>query len=163
MEWIWRKLDAFVGAVVIAVTGIAASQAQAFIAQYLQRLGGHLDEAKTQLLNVQTGLRYKEMSEPVRTEIEANALVRVESLQDAYDAITSANIFTRPFTFLGNAESAIVAGTWRDFVPALPLDAPSITYVFMGMILGFIIYEVMKLLIVEFTQGSHRRRFRHRT
>jgi hypothetical protein len=162
VKWIWRKLDTFVGAVVIALTGIGASQGQAFIAQYLQRLGGHLDEANAQLLNIQTGLRYKEISEAVRTELEADAQDRIESLQGAYDAITSANIFTKPFMFLGNAESAIVAGTWRDFVPVLPLDGASITYAFMGMILGFFIYEVMKLPISAFTQGSHRRRFRRR-
>lgn len=162
MKWIWRKLDAFLGAVVIAATGVAASQGQTFIDQYVQRLGGHLDEGKTQLLSVQAGLRYKAMSEAARTELEANAQARIENLQSAYDAIVNANIFTRPIAFFGNAEPAIVAGTWRDFVPALPLDATSVTYVFMGMVLGFVIYEVMKIPILAFRHGSHRRRFRRR-
>ena len=162
LEWIWRKLDAFAGAVVIAVAGIVASQGQTFIVQYIQRLGGHLDEATAQLLNVQTGLRYKLMSETVRKEIETDAQSRVDQLQGAYDAIVGANIFTRPFAFFGHAEPAIVAGTWHDFVPALPLDATTITYVIMGMILGFLFYEFIKLPVLAVTHGSHRRRFKRR-
>ena len=73
MGWIWRTLDAFAGAAVIAVLGIAASESQAFIAQYLRRLGGHLGEAKAPLFNVQKGLRYKVMSETVRAELTDNA------------------------------------------------------------------------------------------
>src|SRR5690606_35559404 len=99
----------------IAVTGIAASQGQTFIVQYIQRLGGHLDEATSQLVSVQTGLRYKLMSGAVRAELEADAQARVDQLQSAYDAITGANIFTRPFAFFGHAEPSIVAGTWQDF------------------------------------------------
>ena len=162
LEWIWRKLDTFAGAVVIAVAGIAASQGQTFIVQYIQRLGGHLDEATAQLVNVQTGLRYKLMSEAVRKELEADAQARVDQLQSAYDAITGANIFTRPFAFFSHAEPTIVAGTWHDFVPALPFDATTITYVIMGMILGFLFYEFIKLPVLAVTHSSQRRRFKRR-
>lgn len=162
MSWIWRKLDTFLGAMVIALTGITASQGQTFITQYLQRLGGHLGEAETQLAAIQTELRYKLMDETVRVELEANAQSRVSDLQNAYDGIINANIFMRPFTFFGHAESAIVAGTWDGFMPALPLDTASIIYVFMGMVLGFLIYEFMKLPTFVFKHRSTRRRFRHR-
>jgi len=162
VSWIWRKLDAFVGAVAIALAGVTASQGQAFVAQYIQRLGGHLDEAKAQLLSVQTGLRYELMSETVRAELETGAQMRVNDLQSAYDSIVGSDILTRPFAFFAHAESTIIAGTWHDFAPALPLDTVSIIYVFIGMILGFLIYELIKLPALVFRHNSHRRRFRPR-
>ena len=162
MGWIWRKLDAFAGAALIGGAGIAASQGHAFLAQYVQRLGGHFDEAKAQLFNVQNGLRYKVMSETVRSELEAEAHARVNQLQAAYNAIADSNVFIRPFAFFTHAETTIVAGTWHDFVPALPLNATSVTYVIMGMILGFLFYEIIKLPILAVAHGPRRRRFRHR-
>jgi len=162
LSWFWQKMDTFTAGIVIALSGAGASQGQAFVAQYIQRLGGHLDEAKAQLFNVQTGLRYKLMSETVRTELEAEANARVEQLQSAYDAISGSNVFTRPFAFFSHAETTIVSGTWRDFVPALPLDATSAFYVFLGMILGFIVYEIVKLPFAAAGQKSGRRKFKRR-
>jgi hypothetical protein len=162
VDWILRKLDAFLGAAAIAVTGIAASQGQAFIVQYLQRLGGHLDEAKAQLANVQTGLRYKLMNESVRKELENEAQRRAAELQSAYDAIAHADIFTKPFALFRHADSTIMAGTWHDFVPALSLGAESVTYIIVGMVAGFIVYEVVKLPFVALLQEPRRRKFRRR-
>lgn len=163
VSWIWRKLDTFLSAVVMTLTGIIASQTQAFITQYLQRLGGHLDEAEAQFANIQTGSRYKLMDETVRVELKANAQSRIDDLQSAYDSIGGADIFMRPFSFFGHAEPAIVTGTWSGFTPALPLDMASIIYVLMGMILGFLVYELIKLPIFFFARRSDRRRFRHRS
>lgn len=162
MGWILRKLDAFAAAVVIAVTGAAASQGQAFIAQYIQRLGGHLDEAKAQLFNVQNGLRYRVMDETVRAELETEAQTRVADLQNAFDAIAGANVFTKPFAFFAHAEPTIVAGTWSNFVPALPLGAAAVMYVFVGMVAGFIVYEVVKMPFAAFSSAPKRRRFKKR-
>ncbi len=162
LSWIWRKLDMFAGAIVIASLGMIASQGQAFFFQYLQRLGGHIDEARAHLENVQTGSRYMAMDESIRMELEADAAFRVSDLQNAYSMILDANIFTRPFVFARHADPTIIAGTWTDFVPAIPLDSASLIYVFMGMSLGFALYEFLKLAALAFRHGSQRRRFRHR-
>lgn len=162
MEWIARKLDAFLGAVVVAVAGIAASQAHAFLIQYVQRLGGHLDEAKAHLNNVQHGLRYQLMSETVRKELEADAQQRVNELQNAYHAIAEADVITKPFALLRHADPTMLAGTWHDFVPALPVTTDSIFYVVMAMVLGFVLYEIVKLPVVLLLQEPRRRKFRRR-
>jgi hypothetical protein len=162
VDWIWRKLDSFLSGTVIAVSGVAASQAQAFMVQYVQRLGGHLDEAKAQLNSVQHGLRYQLMNETVRKELETEASNRVAQLQNAYTAITDANVVTKPFALLRHADSTMLAGTWRDFVPALSASADSITYVVMAMILGFIVYEGIKLPVTMILVEPRRRKFRKR-
>ena len=162
MAWIWQKLDSFLGAAVIAAAGVAASQAQAFMVQYVQRLGGHLDEASAQLSNVQNGLRYRLMSETVRKELGADAGGRVADLKAAYDAIAEANFFVKPFALLRHADATMLAATWRDFVPALPATADGYAYVGMVMILGFVVYEAAKLPVVFLIQEPRRRKFRRR-
>jgi Protein of unknown function (DUF2937) len=162
VEWLARKLDAFLGGVVIAAAGIAASQAHAFMIQYIQRLGGHLDEAKSHLNNVQHGLRYQLMSDTVRKELEDEASRRVAELQNAYHAIADADVVTKPFALIRHADKAMLAGTWHDFVPALPTTTDSIFYVVVAMVLGFVVYEIVKLPVVMLLQEPRRRKFRRR-
>lgn len=157
MDWFWRKIDSFVGAVVIAASGVAASQAQAFMAQYVQRLGGALDEAKLVLGNVQNGLRYQLMSTTVRKELEADASRRVNELQTAYQSISEASFFSKPFQLLRHADPTMIAGTWRDFTPMLPASADGIAYVIAAMILGFVVYEIVKLPILLLAEPRQRK------
>lgn len=157
MDWFWQKFDGFLGAVVIAASGVAASQAQAFMVQYVQRLGGARDEAKLVLGNVQNGLRYRLMSDTVRKELEADASRRVGELQNAYHAIADASFVAQPFQLLRHADPIMVAGTWRDFTPMLPANADGIAYVIAAMILGFAIYEVVKLPIVLVAEPRQRK------
>ena len=162
MDWILRKLDGFFGAVILAAAGIAASQAQVFMVQYVQRLGGHLDEAKSQLSNVQHGLRYQLMSETVRKELEADAQARVNELQNAYHAIADAPFFVKPFALMRHADPVMLNGTWHDFVPAIPATADSIAYIIAAMLLAFMVYEVIKLPLVALLSEPRRRKFRKR-
>ena len=162
MEWVWRKLDTFAGAVVIAAGGIASSQGQALIVQYMLRLSRHLNEAMAQLLNIQNGMRYKLMSNEVRKELEAEAQFRVDQLQTSYDAILGANFLTRPFTIFSHAEPTIISETWLSFTPSLPQDTVAIAYVVIGIILGFLFYELIKMPIVSIFHGPRRRRFKRR-
>lgn len=161
VDWFFRKLDTFLGAVVVAASGVAASQAQAFIVQYVQRLGGALDEAKLVLNNVQHGLRYQLMSDTVRKELEADASRRVGELQSAYSAIADANFVAKPIQLLRHADPTMIAGTWHDFTPMLPANADGIGYVIAGMILGFVVYEIIKLPVVLLAEPRERK-FRRR-
>jgi len=161
VSWFFRKLDTFLGGAVVGTGGVVASQAQAFMIQYIQRLGGHFDEAKNHLHNVQHGLRYQLMSETVRQELEAEAQRRVAALQNAYQAIVEANVFARPFAFLRHADTGMIAATWRDFVPSLTVSTGSIAYIVAGMLLGLVVYELVKLPVVTLAQEP-RRKFRKR-
>ena len=162
MSWFWQKVDVFVAAGFIALAGAVASQGQAFAVQYLQRAGGHLDEARTHLQEVQTGLRYRVMGDNVRGELEAEAKARVATLDRAYSSVKNTNALMRPVAILRYGDRDIIAGTKRDFVPALPATADSITFTIIGMIAGFIVYELVKLPVTAVAREPRRRRFRKR-
>lgn len=130
--------------------------------QYVQRLAGLLGEAKTHLNNVQNGLRYRLMSETVRKEMETDARNRLADLQDAYQSIADTNVLFRPVAFLRRADDALLADTWRAFVPALPTAAEGTLYVAVAMIAGFLLYELMKFPVTVLLLEPRRRKFRRR-
>lgn len=162
MAWLLNKIDMLIGAGFAATVGMGASQVQSFIDQYLQRLGGHLDEATLNLERIQTGVRYQTMSETVRRELETDASGRVAELQSAYDAITTAGLVEKPFSFLKYADDTIVSGAWADFVPAVPLDTEAIIYVATGIVLAILIYEIIKLPLALIFGQPRQRKFKKR-
>jgi len=162
LDWIIHKIDMLIGAGLAATAGMAASQIQAFVDQYLQRLGGHLDEARMNLDRIENGVRYQTMSQTVRQELEVDASLRVNELQSAHDAISNAGLLSRPFTFLNNADDSIMTGTMSDFVPALPLDVNALVYVGVGIVLALAAYEILKLPIILVFGQPRRRKFRKR-
>lgn len=161
MDWIWRKIDTFGGAAAVAAFGVAASQGHAFMAQYIARLGAALAAAKAQLASVNTGLRYQLMSETVQKELKSEAESRVKALQDAYTAISDANVLAKPFVVWRRADPVLADQTWQSFVPALPQSADAIIMVAVGAILGFLVYEFVKLPLLLVAE-PRRRKFRKR-
>lgn len=162
MTWLLKKLDMLLGAGFAATVGMCASQVQSFIDQYLQRLGGHLDEATLNLERIQTGVRYQTMSETVRRELELDAAGRVDELRSSYEAISAAGLIEQPFAFFRHANDAIVTGTWADFVPAVPLDAHALIYISIGIVLALVVYEVVKLPLVLMFGQPRARKFKKR-
>lgn len=151
-----------IGAGFAAVVGMGASQVQSFIDQYLQRLGGHLDEATLNLERIQTGVRYQTMSQTVRGELETDAAARVNELNTSYEAITSAGIFEQPIAFFRYADEAIVSRAWADFVPAVPLDTQALVYIGVGIVLALVVYEIVKLPLVLIFGQPRPRKFKKR-
>ena len=162
MFWILKKIDLLIGAGFAAAAAMAASQTQALIDQYVQRLGGHLDEAKLNLDRILNGVRYQTMSETARGELETDARLRVSELESAYTAIVDSGLIARPFAFLRHADDTILNGTLSDFVPAVPLDANALIYSLMGIIFALIVYEIVKFPLVYLIGQPRRRRFRKR-
>jgi hypothetical protein len=162
MSWFVQKLNIFVAASAIALAAAVASQGQAFAVQYLQRAGSHLEEARAHLEDVQSGLRYRVMGETVRAELEADARTRVTALDRAYTKVKKASPLLRPFAILQYGDHEIVTDTRHDFIPALPTTAGSITFTVLGMVLGFVVFEVVKLPLAVFARDPRRRRFRKR-
>jgi len=141
---------------------MAASQAQAFIDQYLQRLSGNLDEARLNLDRIINGVRYQVMNETARTEIEAEAQLRVNTLNTAYTAIMESGVITQPFTFFRYVDESIMTATVSAYVPAVPIGANSIIYTIFGIALVLTTYEIIKVIIKYFVRQPRRRKFRKR-
>jgi hypothetical protein len=145
MNWLLGTFDRLIGTVIAAVTGLAASQTQAFIQAYLQRLGGHLDEARTSYEKLQSG-QFLPGADALSQQRMAEAFGhRVDELSQAYSAIADADVFERPFRFIAHMDRAIAEATLTNFNPSLPLDSASLVYSLIGIMLGWLIYELIKL------------------
>jgi hypothetical protein len=160
-DWFWQKVDVFVAAVFVALAGIAACQGHEVMVQYLQRLSTNENEARLHLTDTQSGLRYRVMGDEVRAELEADAKTRFDQLHHALDFVARANPLIRPLALVKTHDSETLTETWRDFKPAVPATAGGAVYAFLGMLVGFVVYEVLKLPIVV-VRNSRRRRFRRR-
>ena len=145
MTWLLGTFDRLIGTVIGAVTGFAASQTQAFIQAYLQRLGGHLDEARTTFQRLRAG-EFLPGADALSQQRMADAFARrTDELSQAYGAIANADVFERPFRFVAHMDRSIAEATLTNFTPALPLDAGSLVYAFVGIVLGWLLYELIKL------------------
>lgn len=151
MRWFLNKIDSLVGTIIAAVVGLMASQVIAFINAYLQRLGGHLDEARLGLLSKQMASAIND--ETVRAQITAVMQARIEALENAQGAIEQAGVFTRPFVFFQHVDQDIALATVQAFHPALPIDVQSLIFAGTGIVLGWLIWELLKLPLLFFRRN----------
>jgi len=128
---------------------VAFSQIPEFMQQYLQRLGGHLDEARRQLDQLQaaaarSGLTLDQLTahtaaatDPAVARLGGvlrEAAARVDGLAAAESAIRHASVLARPFVFLGHLDPGIARATWSIFKPAVPTTAEGLVYALMGVL-----------------------------
>jgi BMFP domain-containing protein YqiC len=128
----------------------------------MQRLGGHLDEARHMLqqyidaaaalgLSLDVYIReHLESGSEVFTStgrIIADLVERVQTLEQAYQALQDAGIISRWFVFLREVDWTIAAGTWENFVPGVPTTLEGLIYALTGLLLGWGLYALLKSLI----------------
>lgn len=160
MDWVWRKIDVLIAAAFVSAAALGASQSHAFMTQYEERLGRELEQARVRLNEVKTGLRYKLMSDIVRAELEATAQSRFDQLNTAHTVISGASII-KPYALARHKEERLMEETRRGFVASLPQGPGGIIYAIVGAVVGFAIYEIIKLpvmLLVRPRQRKFRRR-----
>ena len=149
-EGLLDRLLCVAGAVLFA-------QVPEFIQQYLQRLGGHLDEARRQLEQLkdaaaQSGLTLDQLiadttanADPAVARLGGvvhAASARVETLASADDAIRHASLFTKPFVFLRHLDPSIAHATLSIFRPAVPTTIEGLVYALAGMVVLVGIYHL---------------------
>ena len=142
--------------VLCVVGAVTLSQAPEFFQQYLQRLGGHLDEARVVLSRYEavaraSGVTLAQLIEMTRTQtalpvaklggLIAEAQLRVETLASAEMALRSASLFARPFVFIAHVDAGIARGTWAVFKPAVPVTVEGAIYAGAGMVLALMAYQ----------------------
>lgn len=151
MRWALRKIDSLIGTLVAAVAGLAAWQLLVFIAAYQQRLGGHRDEALRAVAELTGGRTGAALGEPaLRERFVALAQERHDTLAGAQAAIADSDVLTRPFVFFAHMDPDIALATARDFQPAVPLDAPSLALGLVGMVIGWLAWELVKAPLALF-------------
>jgi hypothetical protein len=140
---------------------VGLSQAPEFFQQYLQRLGGHLDEARLALARYEavareSGISLTQLIETTRAQaaapvarlgdVIAEAQARVLELEAAETALRAATLWERPFVFLRHVDADIAARAWAVFKPAVPVTAEGLVYAGVGMVLALRSYQLLLVL-----------------
>lgn len=147
-RWLLGRIDRLAGSICALVLGLGAAQAQGFALAYLQRLGGHLDEARRLVDQIRIGVApYDQVAQPARAALEAAAAARVDELAVARDAVAAADPFLRPLELLRRVDPEIARATWADYVPTLPVEPASLTYGLLGMVVAWLVYDAITGLI----------------
>ena len=127
-----------------------------FIQQYLQRLGGRLDEARRQLAQftdvaAQSKLTLADFI--TRTShnadesvarlagVMSDAVTRVDSLNAADLAIRNASLWEKPFVFFANLDPSIARATLSIYKPAVPTTIEGLIYAVLGMLVILGLYH----------------------
>jgi len=148
--------DGLLDRALCAAGTIIFSQIPEFMQQYLQRLGGHLDEARRQLAQFrhtaeQSGVTLDQLI----NQTNANAapavarlggvihetVARVDHLEAAQAAISGASLAARPFVFLHHVDPEIARATWSIFKPAVPTTVEGLAYALLGMFVFLALYH----------------------
>ncbi len=157
-----KFLDGIADRIFTVLGAVALSQFPQFYGQYMQRLGGHLSEAKRNLdLYIQAAHRLNlTLEEYMREHLDSGSEVfestgeiikdlvaRVENLEQSYRALQDANIYNRWLVFFQEVDWEIAAGTWQNFMPGVPTTVEGLTYALAGLLLGWGIYSLFKTVI----------------
>jgi len=142
---------------VLCVGGaVLFSQFPEFMQQYLQRLEGHLDEARLQLAGLkdtaaQSGATIDQLvanaaasSDPLMQRLGIlvkGTAGRVDQLAAADDALRHASLVAKPFVFFLHLEPAIARATWSIFRPAVPTTLEGLVYAGVGMLAVLALYH----------------------
>jgi hypothetical protein len=167
---IFRTFDGLIDRLLCVLGAVLFSQGPEFMQQYLQRLGGHLQEAQRQLglfreAASRAGSTLEEFVVQTRTNANAgvahlssvmgDAIDRTASLQSAHDALTHSSLWTRPFVFIRHVDPAIAKATWVAYLPAVPTTAEGLLYALAGMLFFLVLYHFgFKSLFSLFSRKS---------
>lgn len=137
------------------IGAVLFAQMPEFMQQYLQRLGGHLDEARRHLRQfqqtaAQSGLTLDRLISQTNANTDpavarlggvmTETIGRVHSLEAAQAALANASLWSRPFVFLRHIDFGIAQATWAIFKPAVPTTIEGLVYAMAGMLIFIAIY-----------------------
>jgi hypothetical protein len=142
---------------ILCVAGaVLFAQAPEFMQQYLQRLGGHLAEARRQLAEFEqiarhAGRTLHELIAQYAANADAsvvalgrvleNTETRVAALAAAETALREASVWERPFVFLRHVDWEIARATGSVFKPAVPTTMEGLLYALAGMVVLLGLYH----------------------
>ena len=125
MEYVKRKADNLGNAVSVLTGAGILGQFPQFLAQYLQRLGGHIDEAKL--------IQAKEHLPQLAT--------RISDLEKALHQINEAGTIGKLFAFAKNVDLSIASRALENYAPGVTFNNEGLLYCGVGALLGYVTYE----------------------
>lgn len=144
------------------------SQAPEFSQQYMQRLGGAVDEldrvvaefdADAAALNLSRAAALESLQDggamgAKRAETMGRTLARHEHMSAELSAMEGAGAFTRSYRVARFSDTEIAANTWAAFRPAVPLTVEGGIFAGIGLLGGLaLIGGGLKLLRMPFRVG----------
>jgi hypothetical protein len=173
MRWLTPLFSAgatLVDRVLCVLGAVLFSQAPEFMQQYLQRLGGHLAEARRQFAQFeeiakQAGKNVHELAAQYAANADPavvsmgklvdDAELRVSALTSAEAALRDASVWTRPFVFVRDLDWEIARGTGNIFKPAVPTTLEGLLYGLIGVIVILGLYHgLVSPLVRRIWRGS---------
>jgi hypothetical protein len=145
MRWAWAKILTLIGAGIAAVFAAGSAQGPAFVQAYLQRLGGHIDEARRTVFELREGAMSRAVpDDTARDRLLEAFTARLADLEASRDAIISAHPLWRPMIMAQQSDRDIAAATAQAFTPAMPLDPTSLIYAAIGLVIGWAFWELVQ-------------------
>ncbi len=153
---LFRASEGLLDRVLCVLGAVAFCQLPEFIQQYLQRLGGRLDEARRQLAQFETVAAQSKLTLVQfieRTSINTDEAVaklsgvmqdtidRVAELADAEAAIRNASLWEKPFVFFAQLDRSIASATLDVYRPAVPTTTEGVIYATAGMLTILCVYH----------------------
>lgn len=145
MSWLTRRLDHLGSAAAGGVGGLGFSQAPAFTHAYLQRLGGHIDEARRTIDKVAGGEILPWLGEDGREQAVSELSLRLVELQQLQQSLLETPAMLRPVALMSHADWSIARGVAESFVPAVPIDPASIVWTLIGVVLAAVSWDAAKV------------------
>lgn len=142
MRWAWSKILTLIGAGIGALGAASAAQGPAFVQAYLQRLGGHVDEARRTLGELSGDATARLVDDGAARDRLVGAFAeRLGDLEASRAAIEGAAALWRPVALAMHGDREIISATAAAFTPAMPLDGVSLLYALAGLVVGWIVWE----------------------
>lgn len=159
MRWAWAKILTLLGAGVAAVFAAGSAQGPAFVQAYLQRLGGHIDEARRTVFELRDGAMSRAVSDDGSRERLLEAFsTRLADLEASREAILTAHALWRPVVMVRQADRDIAAATAEAFTPTMPLDPTSLIYAAIGLVIGWTVWELVQWPVKARLRARRQRR-----
>lgn len=153
---LFRAGEGFLDRILCLLGAVGFCQLPEFIQQYLQRLGGRLDEARRQLAEfeavaAQSKLTLAQFIERTSAnpdtavarlgDVMQAAVARVNELAAAETALRTASLWEKPFVFFTHLDRSIASATLEVYKPAVPTTTEGLLYAAAGMITLLCLYH----------------------
>jgi len=139
-KYLTEKIDK-IGAATSSITGgLTLGQFPQFLAQYVQRVGGAVDERRKIAIE----------------ETMPQLLERADELEASIEQIQASGTLEKIVSFVRHVDLDIARKTYEAFTPGMTFDSDGMTYIAVGAGLGFLAYEGGKSLVRAATKKYKR-------
>lgn len=156
-----------IGRILVLTGGLSGaaglSQYPEFSQQYMQRLGGAVDELSRFVSDFDTDAAALSLSREQalvqlaqggevgakRAETVSTTITRHRRLSDDLDRLKGAGPFTRVYNARSLADPEIARAAWEDFKPALPITFEGVIFASFGFVTGMLAIALLWAVIVS--------------